>query len=226
MPRKGRIDATGAVHHVVVRGIERSPIFRDSKDLENFLSRLSVLLKETSTSCYAWALIKNHVHLLLRSGRVGLSPLMRRLLTGYAQQFNRRHKRSGHLFQNRYKSFLCEEDPYLMELVRYIHLNPIRAGLVHDMAGLENFRWCGGKRWGSALTVDTWEARWGLAITHFRKARGTPAITRQPPFPFSPSGKIFSRARGVASAPVGSRFYATCTTASFPCANGNKAATL
>jgi hypothetical protein len=68
---------------------------------------------------------------------------MRRLLTGYAQQFNRRYNRSGHLFQNRYKSFLCEEDPYLLELVRYIHLNPIRAGLVGDMAELENFRWCG-----------------------------------------------------------------------------------
>lgn len=143
MPRKSRIDAAGAVHHVVVRGIERSPIFKDSKDYENFLSRLSVLLNETSTSCYAWALMKNHLHLLLRSGRAGLSPLMRRLLTGYAQQFNRRHNRSGHLFQNRYKSFLCEEDPYLLELVRYIHLNPIRAGLVRDMAELENFRWSG-----------------------------------------------------------------------------------
>jgi hypothetical protein len=68
---------------------------------------------------------------------------MRRLLTGYAQQFNRRHNRSGHLFQNRYKSFLCEEDPYLLELVRYIHLNPIRAGAVKDMSALERFRWCG-----------------------------------------------------------------------------------
>jgi hypothetical protein len=68
---------------------------------------------------------------------------MRRLFSGYAQQLNRRHNRSGHLFQNRYKSFLCEEDPYLLELVRYIHLNPLRAGLVTDMAELENFRWCG-----------------------------------------------------------------------------------
>ncbi len=161
MPRKRRIDATGAVHHVVVRGIERSPIFKDSKDRENFLSRLSSLLNETSTSCYAWALMKNHMHLLLRSGPSGLSPLMRRLLTGYAQQFNRRHNRSGHLFQNRYKSFLCEEDPYLLELVRYIHLNPIRAGLVKDMAELENFPWCGHgaimgrktRQWQDALFV-------------------------------------------------------------------------
>jgi putative transposase len=132
-----------AIHHVIIRGIERSPIFRDSQDYENFISRLSRLLGETSTSCYAWVLMKNHAHLLLRSGPSPLTSFMRRLLTGYAQQFNRRHNRSGHLFQNRYKSFLCEEDPYLLELVRYIHLNPIRAGAVKDMSALERFRWCG-----------------------------------------------------------------------------------
>jgi putative transposase len=143
MPRKNRIDTPGAIHHVIIRGIDRSPIFRYSQDCENFTSRLARLLSETSTSCYAWALMKNHAHLLLRSGPSPLTSFMRRLLTGYAQQFNRRHNRSGHLFQNRYKSFLCEEDPYLLELVRYIHLNPIRAGAVKDMAALERFRWCG-----------------------------------------------------------------------------------
>lgn len=143
MPRKSRIDAPGAIHHVIVRGIERSPLFRDSKDCKDFISRLSHLLPEASASCYAWTLMKNHVHLLLRSGCVPLSWLMRRLLTGYAQQFNRRYNRSGHLFQNRYKSFLCEEDTYLLELVRYIHLNPIRAGAVKDIAELEKFPWSG-----------------------------------------------------------------------------------
>jgi putative transposase len=143
MPRKSRIDAPGSLHHVIVRGIERSSIFRDSKDYESFLTRLAVLLGETSTPCYAWVLMKNHVHLLLRSGLTPLSSLMRRLLTGYAQQFNRRHSRAGHLFQNRYKSFLCEEEPYLLELLRYIHLNPIRAGAVKDMSALEKFPWCG-----------------------------------------------------------------------------------
>ena len=143
MPRKTRIDASGAIHHVIFRGIERSSIFRDYKDYENFISRLSLLVSETSTACYAWVLMKNHVHLLLRSGRVSLSSLMRRLLTGYAQQFNRRHNRSGHVFQNRYKSFLCEEDPYLLELVRYIHLNPLRGEAVNGMKELEQFPWCG-----------------------------------------------------------------------------------
>lgn len=143
VPRKCRIDAPGAIHHIIVRGIEQSDIFRDRKDREYFLDRLENLLKDTSTSCYAWALMRNHVHLLLRSGLFPVSSLMRRLLTGYAQQFNRRHNRSGHLFQNRYKSFLCEEEPYLLELVRYIHLNPIRAHAVEGMTALAGYPWSG-----------------------------------------------------------------------------------
>lgn len=136
MPRKARIDAPGALHHIILRGIERKPIFKDGQDYRNFLDRLGHVLFETSTPCYSWALMPNHVHLLLRTGSFPIAKVMRRVLTGYAQQFNRRHKRHGHLFQNRYKSFLCEEDPYLLELVRYIHLNPLRAGLVSDLREL------------------------------------------------------------------------------------------
>ena len=78
-----------------------------------------------------WA--RGNFHLLLRTGPTPLSNVMRRLMTGYAVTFNKRHNRSGHLFQNRYKSVICEEDPYLLELIRYIHLNPLRAGLVKDL---------------------------------------------------------------------------------------------
>jgi putative transposase len=133
MPRKTRIDAPGALHHVIIRGIEGSSIIRDDKDRNEFLNRLGVLLHETSTSCYAWVVMDNHVHMLIRSGLCPLSLLMRRLLTRYAQYFNRRYIRSGHLFQNRYKSFLCEEEPYLLELIRYIHLNPCRGGMVKTL---------------------------------------------------------------------------------------------
>ncbi len=132
MPRQARIDAPGALHHIAIRGIERKPIFRDEKDYSGFLDRMGRVLEESSTGCFAWALMANHVHLLLRSGLSPISTVMRRLLTGYAISFNRRHKRHGHLFQNRYKSFLCEEDTYLLELVRYIHLNPLRSGMVQD----------------------------------------------------------------------------------------------
>ena len=102
-----------------------------------------MILEETQTQCYAWALIPNHFHLLLRTSLTPLSKVMRRLMTGYALTFNKRHKRSGHLFQNRYKSIVCEEDPYLLELIRYIHLNPLRAGLVKDLKELDKYPWTG-----------------------------------------------------------------------------------
>ena len=143
MPRKARIDAPGALQHIIIRGIERKDIFRDDHDKENFIGRLGTILKETSTKCYAWALLSNHVHLLLRAGVVPIATVMRRALTGYAQQFNRRYRRHGQLFQNRYKSILCEEDLYLLELVRYIHLNPLRAGLVKDLRDLRSYRYGG-----------------------------------------------------------------------------------
>jgi REP element-mobilizing transposase RayT len=101
------------------------------------------LARDTHTAIYAWALLPNHVHLLLRSGPGGLPRFMRRLLTGYALVYNRRHKRWGHLFQNRYKSIVCEEDAYFQELVRYIHLNPLRAELVADVKELNDYLWCG-----------------------------------------------------------------------------------
>jgi REP element-mobilizing transposase RayT len=143
MPRKARIDAPGALHHVIARGIDRQKIFADDLDRQKFLDRLSDLLIDTHTACYGWALIPNHFHLLLRTGDTTISTVMRRLLTGYAVNFNRRHRRHGHLFQNRYKSILCQEDTYLLELVRYIHLNPLRAKLVKDYKDLGKFIFCG-----------------------------------------------------------------------------------
>ncbi len=143
MPRKARIDAAGALHHIIVRGIERRKIFWDGVDLGALRISQGQMLNETQTDCIAWALIPTHAHLLLRTGLTPISGVMRRLLTGYAVQFNRRHRRHGHLFQNRYKSILCQEDPYLMELVRYIHLNPLRANLVADYKSLKGFSYSG-----------------------------------------------------------------------------------
>jgi putative transposase len=143
MPRNRRIEISGGVYHVITRGIERCVIFKDNKDRTEFEKRLSESLKETGHACYGWALMPNHFHLLIGTGEKPLSALMRKLLTGYAVYFNRRHRRSGHLYQNRYKSILCQEDAYLLELVRYIHLNPLRAKLVKDMAGLARYRWSG-----------------------------------------------------------------------------------
>lgn len=178
MPRQSRIDAFGALHHVIVRGIARKKIFFDDKDRDQFIERFGSLLKECDTSCLAWALIPNHFHLLLKTGHIPLSTIMRRLLTGYAVSFNRRHKRWGHLFQNRYKSILCQEETYLLELTRYIHLNPLRAGLVQNVKELVRYPYCGhsvvlGNRRNEWQDTDTVLTRFGEnrpeAIKEYRK---------------------------------------------------------
>jgi len=143
MPRTARIDIPGLLQHVIVRGIERRDIFLNDDDRRFFLERLAKLLSATGTECLAWALMSNHFHLLLCPRLTKLSVFMRRLLTGYAIVFNLQHQRSGHLFQNRYKSIVCQEDTYLLELVRYIHLNPLRAGLVQTIDELDGYPWGG-----------------------------------------------------------------------------------
>jgi REP element-mobilizing transposase RayT len=127
----------------MIRGIERRRIVEDEQDRRDFVLRLGKLASETSTSIYAWALLSNHAHILLSSGPLGLAKFMRRFLTGYAVSYNLRHHRHGHVFQNRYKSIVCDGDSYFTELVRYIHLNPLRVKLVKDLKGLEHYPYCG-----------------------------------------------------------------------------------
>lgn len=143
MPRHARLDAPGALHHVMARGIERREIFAADVDRQDFLGRLARLANAGAFEVFAWALLPNHFHLLVRTGSWPLSRSMRSMLSGYATGFNRRHRRAGHLFQNRFKSILCEEEPYFLELVRYLHLNPIRAGLVRGLAELDRYPWTG-----------------------------------------------------------------------------------
>jgi putative transposase len=143
VPRQARLDAPGTLHHVILRGIEKRRIVDDDKDRQNFVKRLGDLSEETQTKIYAWSLMTNHAHLLLRSGPSGLPKFMRRFLTGYAVTYNLRHFRHGHLFQNRYHSIVCDEEVYFRELVRYIHLNPLRAHLVNNLPELDRYPWCG-----------------------------------------------------------------------------------
>ena len=143
MPRQARLDAPGTLHHVIVRGIERRRIVDDDEDRKRFVERLGGLSRETGTRVYAWSLMPNHAHILVRSGPAGLPQFMRRLLTGYAVTHNRRHRRHGHLFQNRYKSIVCDEDSYFTELVRYIHLNPLRSKLAQNLPALDRYPWSG-----------------------------------------------------------------------------------
>lgn len=174
MPRQARIDTPGALHHIIARGIERRIIFNDDQDRESFIERLGAIIEETGTECYAWALIPNHFHLLLRTGNAPIATVMRRLLTGHAVTFNRRHRRSGHLFQNRYKSILCQEDPYLLELVRYIHLNPLRAKLVNDMGALDHYPYC-----GHAVVMGSHQNAWQNVKSVLRQFGKTFAAARK-----------------------------------------------
>jgi putative transposase len=143
MPRQARLDAPGTLHHVMLRGIEKRRIVDDNEDRQNFVGRLGDLAEETETRVYAWSLLGNHAHLLLQSGPLGLPKFMRRFLTGYAVTYNLRHHRHGHLFQNRYQSIVCDEEVYFRELVRYIHLNPLRSHLVASLSELDRYAWCG-----------------------------------------------------------------------------------
>jgi REP element-mobilizing transposase RayT len=124
--RKTRVDTLGALHHTITRGIERKPIFKDKIDYVNFIDRWSKVLVATGTACFAWALITNHFHFILKANQSNPSEFMKHFLVTYTVRFNRKHQGTGHLFQGRYKSLMVEEDAYLFTLNRYIYLNPVR----------------------------------------------------------------------------------------------------
>ena len=171
MPRHARLNISGGIYHVITRGLERRKIFKDNQDREEFLFRLEAALEQTGSECHAWVLMDNHIHLLIRTGEQALSDLMRKVLTGYAVYFNHRYRRHGYLYQNRYKSILCQEDVYYLELVRYIHLNPVRAGYIKTIGQLNKYPWTGhsaimGKQPKAWPQVDE-------VLKHFAKYKGT-----------------------------------------------------
>lgn len=178
MPRQPRLDAPGALHHVMGRGIERTNIFRIDRDRDDFLNRLANQCMDGNLIVYAWCLLSNHFHLLVRTGREPIFRSMKKLLTGYVVNFNLRHKRIGHLFHNRYKSVICEEDPYLLELTRYIHLNPVRAGMVGGVEELRNYRWA-----GHCVIMGRVEQKWQDIDTVLRYfGRGRKAVEKYEQF--------------------------------------------
>ena len=172
------MDAPGALHHVMGRGIERTNIFRIDRDRDDFLNRLAKQCMDGNLIIYAWCLLANHFHLLVRTGCQPISGSMKKLLTGYVVNFNLRHKRAGHLFQNRYKSIVCEDDPYLLELTRYIHLNPVRAGIVGDVEELNEYPWT-----GHSVIMGTVERGWQDIDTVLRYfGRGRKAVEKYEQF--------------------------------------------
>jgi REP element-mobilizing transposase RayT len=134
MARPLRIDQEDTFYHVLNRGNEQRAVFRDAQDCEGFLSRLGRCSQRFSLGVYAYVLMGNHYHLLVRTREANLSAAIQWLGVSYSAWHNARHHRSGHLFQGRFKSFLIAEDSYLYRLLLYIHRNPLRAGLAEQVA--------------------------------------------------------------------------------------------
>ena len=138
MSRPWRIEYEGALYHLLSRGNERSDIFMSDKDRSSFLDAVGEMSERFAIDVFAYVLMDNHYHLLVRTRRANLKKAMQWFGTTYTQRFNRRHFRSGHLFQGRYKSIIIQNDSYLLQLSYYIHRNPLRAGIVKRLAG---YRW-------------------------------------------------------------------------------------
>jgi REP element-mobilizing transposase RayT len=138
MARKPRVEFEGAFYHVIVRGNQRQKIFRDDGDRLNYLDRVEHYRQRYRFRIYAYVLMSNHVHLLLETGKTPLSKILQGIQFTYTQYYNRRYRTVGHLFQGRYKAILCDRDAYLLELVRYIHLNPAR---LKNPEELTTYRW-------------------------------------------------------------------------------------
>ena len=147
----------------MARGNGGQKTFRDQADCQSFLEILSDLKKQTPFLLYAYCLMPNHVHLLVEVNRFPLSLIMQRLLTRYSKHFNIRHRRLGHLFQGRYKAILCQKDAYLLELIRYIHLNPVRAKLSPEAAA---WRWSSHREYLSHKKASLVDWAFPLSMFH------------------------------------------------------------
>jgi len=153
MSRPWRIEYEGAFYHLLSRGNERSDIFVDEEDRSSFLDAVAEMSERFDIDIFAYVLMDNHYHLLVRTRRANLKKAMQWFGTTYTQRFNRRHFRSGHLFQGRYKSIIIQNDAYLMQLSYYIHRNPLRAGIVNRLAG---YRWSSYKVYAYGRKTPRW----------------------------------------------------------------------
>ncbi len=140
MARRPRLFAPGVLYHVIVRGNQRQKTFTAESDYQAYIERLARYRKKYDYVLHAYCLMPNHVHLLVESSEQPLAKFMQGLQQSYSQYFNLRHRKTGHVFEGRYKAILCQKDQYLLQLIRYIHLNPVRAGMVRSP---ERYRYSG-----------------------------------------------------------------------------------
>ena len=132
MARKPRIEFDGAFYHVITRGNQRQKIFKDKEDCTRYLTILGAYKERYEYFLYAYVLMSNHVHLLIETQEIPLSKILQGINQRYTIYFNRKYRTIGHLFQGRYKAILCDKDEYMLTLVKYIHLNPVRAGIIKN----------------------------------------------------------------------------------------------
>jgi REP element-mobilizing transposase RayT len=168
MARPLRLEYPSAVYHITSRGNGRNPIFDDDRDRKGFLFTLDDVVQRYRWICHAYCLMENHYHLLIETPEANLSRGMRQLNGVYTQRFNRRHKKTGHLFEGRFKAILVEKENYLLELCRYVVLNPVRAGMIERP---ESWKWssyrptAGFQRAPNYLKID-----WILGLFDSRKS--------------------------------------------------------
>jgi REP element-mobilizing transposase RayT len=167
MSRPIRIEFPDALYHVTSRGDRREDIFEDDQDRQTFLATLEQVITRFNWTCYAWCLMDNHYHLLVQTPDGNLSKGMRQLNGVYTQASNRRHGRVGHLFQGRFKAILVDSDAYLLELARYVVLNPVRAGMVKKTA---DWTWSSYRASMGLEPAPSWLAEDGL-LAMFAKRR-------------------------------------------------------
>jgi REP element-mobilizing transposase RayT len=168
MPRKPRIEYEGAFYHVIIRGNQRQNIFKDEEDFGKYLKILSRYKERYDFHLYAYVLMNNHVHLLVEIGLIPLSKIFQGINQSYTLYFNHKYNLSGHLFQGRYIAILCDRDAYLLSLLKYIHLNPLRAGMVKDV---KDYRWSSHKIYsGATKQIDLVDTDDVLGL--FSKTRG------------------------------------------------------
>lgn len=130
MPRCARKKSKSGIYHIMLRGINRQTIFEDEEDRFKFIDTLRHYKQKCEYNIFAYCLMDNHVHLVIKEGKESLEKLMKRIGVSYVYWYNWKHKRSGHLFQDRYKSAVIEDDRYLLEVIRYIHQNPLQANMI------------------------------------------------------------------------------------------------
>jgi REP element-mobilizing transposase RayT len=187
MARLPRIEVAGALYHVIARGNQRHTTFRNAVDYRRYIDLLARYQQRHGFTLYAYVLMPNHLHLLLSPGRLLLAKTMQGLQQTYTRHFNQRYRLVGHCFQGRYKAILCQSDAYLLELVRYLHLNPVRARLVPT---LDRYEWSShgfylGGRDAGGVAVETVLAQFSLirerAVAAYRAfvAAGAPSGHRE-----------------------------------------------